>query len=139
MIKDIEKQYLERKYAKIQTAHLRQIDIDEIHTGKNPDKTHRYLTIIRYLENGDIIHVGDGKGLAALEESLKKLKKRKLRIVAMDMSNAYSSWIEKHFPKVRIVFDHFHVIKLMNDRLDKLRRRGMLPDSTRHREVSSRG
>ena len=25
----------------------------------------------------------------------------------------------KHFPKARIVFDHFHVIKLMNERLDK--------------------
>lgn len=41
----------------------------------------------------------------------------------MDMSNAYVSWAERHFPKARIVFDHFHVIKLMNERLDKLRRR----------------
>lgn len=123
LVKDIEKQYLERKYAKIQTSRVKQIGIDEIHTGTNPDKTQRYLTIIRDLENGDIIHVGDGKGVAALEGALKKLKKSKLRIVAMDMANAYSSWIEKHFPKVRIVFDHFHVIKLMNERLDKLRRR----------------
>ena len=38
-------------------------------------------------------------------------------------SNAYASREEKHFPKARIVFDHFHVIKLMNERLDKLRRR----------------
>lgn len=123
LIKDLEKQYLERKYAKIQTAHVRQIGIDEIHTGTNRDRTQRYLTIIRDLENGDIIHVGDGKGITALEDALKKLKKSKLKIVAMDMANAYSSWIEKHFPKARIVFDHFHVIKLMNDRLDKLRRR----------------
>ena len=41
----------------------------------------------------------------------------------MDMSNTYASWEGKHFPKARIVFDHFHVIKLMNERLDKLRRR----------------
>ncbi len=41
----------------------------------------------------------------------------------MDMSNTYASWEGKHFSKARIVFDHFHVIKLMNERLDKLRRR----------------
>ena len=33
------------------------------------------------------------------------------------------SWIAEHFPKVSIVFDHFHVIKLMNDKLDHVRRR----------------
>ena len=41
----------------------------------------------------------------------------------MDMSNTYAGWEGKHFSKARIVFDHFHVIKLMNERLDKLRRR----------------
>ncbi len=41
----------------------------------------------------------------------------------MDMANAYYSWISEHFPKVSIVFDHFHVIKLMNDKLDHVRRR----------------
>ena len=41
----------------------------------------------------------------------------------MDMANAYSSWVSQNFPAVKIVFDHFHVIKLMNDKLDKVRRR----------------
>ena len=43
----------------------------------------------------------------------------------MDMANAYSTWFAEHFPKAQIVFDHFHVIKLMNDRLDHVRRRVM--------------
>ena len=29
----------------------------------------------------------------------------------------------KYFPKSRIVFDHFHVIKGMNDIVDRVRRR----------------
>ena len=66
-----------------------------------------------------MIHVGNGKGVTALDGLSKKLRKNKLQVVAMDMSNAYASWAEKHFPKARIVFDHFHVIKLMNERLDK--------------------
>lgn len=39
------------------------------------------------------------------------------------MSYSYACWVEKHFPKAQIVFDHFYVIKLMNERPDKLRRR----------------
>lgn len=123
LVKEIEKGFLARKYARTPTAHVKQIGIDEIHIGKNPDRTHRYLTIVRDLKSGAVIHVGDGKGVAALEGLSRKLRKKKLKVVAMDMSNAYSSWVEKHFPKARIVFDHFHVIKLMNERLDKLRRR----------------
>ena len=39
------------------------------------------------------------------------------------MANSYYSWISENFPKAHIVFDHFHVIKLMNDKLDAVRRR----------------
>ena len=41
----------------------------------------------------------------------------------MDMSNVYASWVVKHFPKAKSVFDHFYAIKLMNERLDKQRKR----------------
>ena len=41
----------------------------------------------------------------------------------MDMANAYYSWVSENFPNANIVFDHFHVIKLMNDKLDLVRRR----------------
>ncbi len=94
-----------------------------------------FLTIVRDLESGAVIHVGEGKGVDALAGALKKLKKSKLRVVTMDMANAYSSWIGKNFPKVHIVFDPFHVIKLMNEKLDKIRRRvvGQL-DETQKRQ-----
>ena len=39
------------------------------------------------------------------------------------MSPAYISAVKEHLPKAAIVFDHFHVIKLFNDRLSDLRRR----------------
>ena len=38
------------------------------------------------------------------------------------MANAYYSWFSQEFPNVKIVFNHFHVVKLMNDKLDKVRR-----------------
>ena len=41
----------------------------------------------------------------------------------MDMSKAYISWVDENLPNAQKVFDHFHVIKIMNDKLDKIRRR----------------
>ena len=75
------------------------------------------------LQSGAVIHVGEGKDVSALSGALNKLKQRKLKIVTTDMANAYYSWINQEFSNVKIVFDHFYVIKLMNDKLDKARRR----------------
>ena len=121
-IKELEKKQLKKKYSRIQTAHIKAIGIDEIHVGKGM-QNQQYLTIVRDLQSGAVIHVGEGKGISALAGALKKLKKSKLRIVTMDMANAYYSWISENFPQAHIVFDHFHVIKLMNDKLDLVRRR----------------
>jgi transposase len=38
------------------------------------------------------------------------------------MSAAYIAAVTEHLPKAVIVFDHFHVIKLYNERLSDLRR-----------------
>ena len=121
-IKDLEKKQLKKKYSRIKTAHIKAIGIDEIHVGKGM-QNQQFLTIVRDLQSGAVIHVGEGKGCSALAGALKKLKKSKLRVVTMDMANAYYSWISDNFPKAHIVFDHFHVIKLMNDKLDSVRRR----------------
>lgn len=86
-------------------------------------KNEQFLTIARDLRSGAVIHVGEGKGVSALAGALKKLKKSKLKIVTMDMAYAYSTWISQNFPQAHIVFDHFHVVKLMNDKLDKVRKR----------------
>ncbi|HBJ96330.1 MAG TPA: ISL3 family transposase, partial [Lentisphaeria bacterium] len=73
--------------------------------------------------SGAVIHVEEGKGVSALSGILNKLKRSKLKIVTMDMVNAYYSWINQEFPNTKIVFDHFHVIKLINDKLNKVKRK----------------
>jgi transposase len=37
--------------------------------------------------------------------------------VAMDMSAAYRGAVSTHLKRAVIVFDHFHIIKLFNDKL----------------------
>ena len=41
----------------------------------------------------------------------------------MDMSNAYHSRVKQYFPQADIIYDHFHLIKMMNEKLDNVRKR----------------
>ena len=77
------------------------------------------------LATGAVLHVGDGKGGEALEEFGRRLRSStaQIKVVAMDMSSGFAAWFKLNLPDAMIVFDHFHVIKLMNDRLDQVRRR----------------
>jgi transposase len=120
LIKDIQKRDLTRRYAKPKLKRLRYIAIDEIAVAKG----HRYLTVVMDLVSGAIVFVGDGKGADALKPFWKRLRPSKARIeaVAMDMSAAYWGAVMTHLPKAKIVFDHFHVIKLFNEKLSDFRR-----------------
>ena len=82
------------------------------------------MSVVIDLDTGIIIHVGDGKGGEALEPFWKKVKSNQVNIeaVAMDISPAYISAVTNNLPNAQIVFDHFHVVKLLNDQLSKLRR-----------------
>ena len=120
VIKDIEKRYLKRKYSKPGLKHLKRIAIDEIAVGHG----HRYLTVVLDLKSGAVVFVGDGKGAEALDPFWKRLKasRAKVEAVAMDMSKAYISAVTAHLPESTIVFDHFHLVKLFNEKLTQLRR-----------------
>ena len=120
VIKDIQKRDLSRRYARVKLKHLRRIAVDEIAVGKG----HRYLTIVMDLESGAVVFVGDGKGADALKPFWKRLRpsRAKIEAVAMDMSAAYRGAVSTHLKEAVIVFDHFHVVKLFNERLSDLRR-----------------
>src|SRR5260370_19027769 len=119
-IKDIQKQDLQRHFSKPGLRKLRQIAIDEIAVAKG----HRYLTVVLDLGRGAGVFVGDGKGADALEPFWKRLRscRAKIKAVATDMSLAYMLEVRKPLPRAVHVFDHFHVIKLFNDKLSDFRR-----------------
>ena len=120
VVKDIQKRYLYKKFAKPKLKHLQQLAIDEISVGKG----HRYVTIVLDLESGAVVHVGEGKGGDSLIPFWKRLRASgaKIKAVATDMSPAYIDAVMTHLPKATLVFDRFHVIKLYNEKLSDLRR-----------------
>lgn len=82
------------------------------------------MTIVMDMETGHVVYVGDGKGADALDEFWERVRRAGCHIesVATDLSQAFISAIKENLPDAVQVFDHFHVIKLMNDRLDRIRR-----------------
>ena len=121
LIKDIQKRYLKKHFSHPKLKHLKRLAIDEISVGEG----HRYLTIVLDLASGAVVFVGDGKGADALKPFWRRLKLSGATIeaVAIDMSPAYIAAVRENLPEAVVVFDHFHVIKLYNDRLSDLRRR----------------
>jgi len=120
MVKDIHKRHLQRKFDKPPLKNLRTFAIDEFYAGRKTG----YFTFVLDLVSGAIVHVGKGKKAEALESFWKRLRPYKANItaVAMDMSRAYISAVRQNLPDAAIVFDPFHVVKLMNEKLDQLRR-----------------
>lgn len=120
MIRDIDKRYLKRHFSKPKLKNVKVIAIDEISLRKG----HKYATIVMDLERGAIVFVGKGKGATALKPFWKRLgsSRAKIEAVATDMSSAYYAAVQKHLPKATLVFDRFHIVKLMNEKLSQLRR-----------------
>ena len=125
-VKNIEKKHLHKKYKYIPLKNVKSIGIDEVHMGKKLGEK-GYLTIVRDLDSGAVLFVGKGKKGSCLDEFAEKLKRSQaiIKYFAVDLAPSFTSWIQNNFPEATIVYDHFHVIKLMNDRLSNIRRRIM--------------
>ena len=120
MVKDIQRRNLERRFRNPDIRSLDLIAIDEISIGKH----NNYLTVVLDLRTGAVVHVGDGRGADALDPFWRRIKRHgvKLRAIAIDMSPSYIAAVLENHPDAEIVFDHFHVIKMYNDKLSDLRK-----------------
>ena len=120
MVKDIHKRYLKQKYSYVSIKKVKRIGIDEFAVRKG----HVYKTIVVDLDTGHIIYVGDGKGSDALDGFWKKVKRQgsKIELVTSDMSAAYIYSVITNAPDAVHVFDKFHVVKLVHEAVDKVRR-----------------
>jgi transposase len=119
-IKDIQKRDLQYRFKKPRLGKLKHIAIDEISVGHG----HRYLTVVLNLDTGAVVFVGDGKGADALKPLWGRLRAARAQVaaVATDMSPAYIQAVRENLGGAVHVFDHFHVIKLFNEKLSDFRR-----------------
>lgn len=120
LIKDIDKQYLRRKYSKINLSNVEYIAIDEFAVRKG----HEYMTVVLNLITRQVIHVAEGRKADSLAPLFSRFKKAGItpKAIAMDMWPAYISAVLDYFPGVPIVFDRFHIERNLNETLSEIRR-----------------
>ena len=120
---------------------LRRIGIDELSYRKH----HKYVTVVVDHDRQRVVWTAPGKSgdtVRAFFAALGPKRAKRLKLVSIDMSAAYISALEECAPTARIVFDRFHVQKLVHEALDEVRRalvRSLDPsDSARRATKKSR-
>jgi transposase len=90
-------------------------------------KGHDYITLFVDLQEKRTIHISDGKGSGTVVDFVKYLEDRKgdrekITNVSCDMSPAFIKGVGEQLPKAEITFDKFHILKIINEGVDQVRR-----------------
>jgi transposase len=98
------------------------IGIDEVSIRKG----HTYRIVVSDLERKRPIWFGgedrSEKSLDRFYEALGGKKSQGVQLAVMDMWKAFHNSTSKHAPQAAILFDKFHVIRHLNEALDKVRK-----------------
>ena len=122
-INTIMKNAVKRGLHRREKENLEYIGIDE----KSMKKGHKYMTIIYDLKKGKVIDlIKDRKEESAIK-LMKDIKSNNncdsLKAITMDMWKAFINAAKEVFPMTDIVHDKFHIMKYMNDGVDKTRKK----------------
>jgi transposase len=99
------------------------IGVDE--TSKR--KHHDYITLFVDMTKRKTIFISEGKSSKTIEEFREDLEAHKgdsskIKDVSCDMSPAFIKGVEENLPDAQITFDKFHVLKIINEAVDKVRK-----------------
>lgn len=121
-VKDAEVRHIVGLLRKRNLDGIEELGIDEV----SERKGHRYLTLVTDIERRRVIWVGKKRDRAVLKRFFRwlgKKRRKKLKRVVIDMHDPYEQEIRAQCPRVRIIYDHFHLSKPMHLAIDNLRRR----------------
>jgi transposase len=119
-VKDMVTPFLQKTIDHLSYRDLKHLAIDEIYVGRK----RKFYTLAIDLDTGRIVWVAHGRGGDCLRKFWRRLRLAKAKIVAvaMDMSAAYWKAVRDNLREAAIVFDKFHIVKLVQEKLDELRR-----------------
>ena len=100
-----------------------ELSIDE----KSFKKGHNYVSVLSDPKSGCVLDVEQGRDKESckrlLDKSLTAQQKSQVKKVSMDMWKAFMSGCKQTLPNAKVVHDRFHLVKYLNDAIDKVRRR----------------
>ena len=74
-----------------------------------------------------VVHISDGKSGKTVRDFVATLEqqngnKEQVKAISCDMSPAFIKGVRKELPNAKITFDKFHILKIINAVVDKVRR-----------------
>lgn len=94
---------------------------------KSFKKGHKYVSVLSDPRSGIVVDVSENRDYKACEQVLNSAVKQehrdKVKTVSMDMWKSYMNATKDLLPNAEIVHDRFHLVKYLNDAVDKVRRR----------------
>jgi transposase len=121
-VKELETQYMREKLRRAGTPGPKIIGIDEISIRKG----HTYRIVISDLERRRPIWFGgDDRSEGSLNRFFDELgpkKAGKIRLAVMDMWKPFEKSTRQKAPQAAILYDKFHVLRHLNEALDKIRK-----------------
>jgi len=88
---------------------------------------HKYVTLFVDMDRSKVLFATPGKDASTVAAFADDLRARDgsvetIREVSCDMSPAFIDGVATHLPEASITFDRFHVMKIMGDAVDQVRR-----------------
>jgi transposase len=104
-------------------SNVHSVGVDETSRAKG----HNYISVFVDLDESRVIHVCEGRDSGTVTSFKHDYEEHKglagdVANFCCDMSPAFISGIESNFENAAITFDRFHVMKLMNEAVDQVRR-----------------
>jgi len=120
---DMIKAYTEKARAEEDFSEVSVVGVDETAVRRG----HDYVTLFVDLEEKRTIFVTDGRDHSVVGEFVGDLIEHNgaaenVTQVSCDMSPAFIKGVEDNLPNAAIVFDRFHVTKVINEAVDKVRK-----------------
>jgi transposase len=114
--------WINRAYQKDEIKGMTKLGLDET----SQRKGHRYVTVAVDLDERRVVHVTEGKDKAAVKAVKdyiegKGVNAKAIEHASMDMSPSFISGVMEDFSSAEIHFDRFHVVKLLNEAMNKVR------------------
>jgi transposase len=121
------KTHVNEARSRVDMSRTREVLVDETSQAKGQE----YVSIFMEPAQGEakprVLFVANGRCASVFEEFVKDLeahggKAPRIRDLCMDMSNSFQKGAADSLPQARITFDRFHVMKLVGEALDLVRR-----------------
>jgi transposase len=115
--------YVCQAQAKADYSEVKHVGVDETAAKRG----HEYVTIFVDMEQTKVIHAVEGKDATTIKSFANSLPDHhaqcsQITNICADMSPAFQKGIQENFPRACLTFDKFHVIKLLNEAVDRVRR-----------------